>query len=633
MTCRIRAAAAAVLLTTALSLSVAANRADAITADSADDVCASNADPCNVTDVVDVVSGATLDFGTRSVSVTGDGQFDFGQGSGNILCGSFSAATEGPAINAAGPDDAGSGTDSGTIRIEARRQCDAGAFPLACVDIADCQLGACDTRRCSGKTSRTCSSDSNCQLGTCGLNLRCSASPTFVRCATNADCDLGTCPAQLTCRGKAINPISCSINADCDFGTCSVGSASISLGGALVGTSNDPADVTLRAANSVTVTAQVNLSSRSDDSDGGDFVAEAADGDVTIAARIRARSGRLGQGGKVELDSGQDVIVSAPIDLSGGDFDGGALEIFSGRDVLLGANIRASSRAGAGFGGDVLVDAERDILVNPDSARRIKIATNGHADDEFFAGDGGGQEYDAGHDMTFGSYTQLLANGAPPDAYGGLFYMDVGGDLDLSGQIFEKGRGPNSIGGDLEIAVAGATSVAETAKFDLSSGHDGGYLLIEGGGDVSFAGRADVDGASGGDGGNVDISSDANATVSGALSALGARGGLVLDACRITLADSSRLRLDHSQLTAHESMNLMAGSKLTSVNGANTLTYRTDAKPPVVDGDVSPFPQLVLDGFLTGCPVCGNSEIDEDETCDDGNTQAGDGCDSTCQIE
>ena len=131
----------------------------------------------------------------------------------------------------------------------------------------------------------------------------------------------------------------------------------------------------------------------------------------------------------------------------------------------------------------------------------------------------------------------------------------------------------------------------------------------------------------------MDISSDANATVSGWLNALGSGGGLVIDACRITLADSSRLRLDHSRLTAHESMNLMAGSKLTSVNGVNLLQYRTDAKPPVVDGDVSPSPQLALESYLTGCPVCGNSEIDEDETCDDGNTQSGDGCDSTCQIE
>jgi cysteine-rich repeat protein len=37
--------------------------------------------------------------------------------------------------------------------------------------------------------------------------------------------------------------------------------------------------------------------------------------------------------------------------------------------------------------------------------------------------------------------------------------------------------------------------------------------------------------------------------------------------------------------------------------------------------------------LLTGCPVCGNSEIDATETCDDGNTANGDGCNSSCQNE
>jgi cysteine-rich repeat protein len=36
---------------------------------------------------------------------------------------------------------------------------------------------------------------------------------------------------------------------------------------------------------------------------------------------------------------------------------------------------------------------------------------------------------------------------------------------------------------------------------------------------------------------------------------------------------------------------------------------------------------------MTGCPECGNSEIDQNETCDDGNVTDGDGCSFMCLIE
>jgi len=53
----------------------------------------------------------------------------------------------------------------------------------------------------------------------------------------------------------------------------------------------------------------------------------------------------------------------------------------------------------------------------------------------------------------------------------------------------------------------------------------------------------------------------------------------------------------------------------------------------LIAGDVSPAPQFFLDASLIGCPVCCNSEIDQGETCDDGNLTDGDGCSSGCQSE
>ena len=34
-----------------------------------------------------------------------------------------------------------------------------------------------------------------------------------------------------------------------------------------------------------------------------------------------------------------------------------------------------------------------------------------------------------------------------------------------------------------------------------------------------------------------------------------------------------------------------------------------------------------------GCDLCGDGFVDANETCDDGNTTPGDGCDATCQTE
>lgn len=47
-------------------------------------------------------------------------------------------------------------------------------------------------------------------------------------------------------------------------------------------------------------------------------------------------------------------------------------------------------------------------------------------------------------------------------------------------------------------------------------------------------------------------------------------------------------------------------------------------------------PDRYIEGFFSAsavAPVCGNSIIETGETCDDGNTNSGDGCSSTCQTE
>src|SRR5688572_5908095 len=282
-------------------------------ASTANDVCPSNANPCNVTSVFDVQPNAVLDFGTRSVNVTGAGRFDFSSNSGRIASGNFTATTTGAFLNAAGPG--GFGTRSGSVLLQARRSCSSVSPPVPCLGLSDCEFGPCGVRRCSLKSTRTCGADADCQLGVCSSLRRCSGSTSLVRCNTNADCNYGTCPAQLTCTGRGDNPLNCASNSDCSYGTCSVGTASILIDGTLTGSSDSPATIVLRAADSVSISKTVSLNSTAIDSDGGDLSVEAETGSITITGKINANGGGTGQGGTIELNAGTDISIHEDVDV------------------------------------------------------------------------------------------------------------------------------------------------------------------------------------------------------------------------------------------------------------------------------------------------------------------------------
>ncbi|MFN2376194.1 MAG: hypothetical protein ABR538_06635 [Candidatus Binatia bacterium] len=606
----------------------------------ASDVCAVNADPCSVTSRFDVAAGDVLDFGTRAVTVSGSGQFNFGRNSGSILCGPFSASTSGAAIDANGPGATG-GSDSGTVVLHARRRCLSGNLRPPCIDSTDCQLGACNTRRCSKRPTRTCTADENCQAGTCGTNRRCTGSVSILRCDTNADCDFGTCPVQLTCANRGSDPVACSTNGDCDFGACSVGSASINLGGSIVGNSDSPASIELRAADSVSISKLINLSSTSSQSDGGELLVEAAAGSVTLTAKITATGGGQSQGGVIDISAGTDVTLSEEINVAGGDFDGGSVDVRSGRDIAVHRSILANSVSAGGFGGEVLLEAERDLaLTSASSSNKTTMETNGHTSVEGFAGDGGTQDLSAGRHLSLGANTRLVGRGSTPDGSGSDIFVGAEESLSMSGDVTARADGPKGGGGAVEVDSGAPLTVNSGATFDLTGGEGGGGSLLFGSrGPVAFGGTADVSGGVAGPGGSAFIDADADVSFTGTWTMSGiASGEFEIGACRITLGGTGKLdnkvANGSNRLTSRESMKLLAGSLLkTGASGTNTLVYRAAAKPPVQSGTVSPAASLVLDPTLAGCPVCGNAEVDQGETCDDGNLVDGDGCSSLCQNE
>jgi cysteine-rich repeat protein len=129
-------------------------------------------------------------------------------------------------------------------------------------------------------------------------------------------------------------------------------------------------------------------------------------------------------------------------------------------------------------------------------------------------------------------------------------------------------------------------------------------------------------------------------TVKSTGTALGiANGSITLDLCRLNATSTADLNTNGdygvNSITLRESGGFAAGSKLQAggVGGQNEVIYRDPAKLPTLAATATPAVVLSLDETLIGCPVCGNSEIDYRESCDDGNLVDGDGCAADCQLE
>lgn len=587
-----------------LAIGYAANAAP-IEATSADDICASDANPCVITDVVRVAPNAALDFGTREVNITGHGRLDFGSSSGQILCGPLTASTDAVAILAAGRTDGGMA--GGVVGISARRACSAGSPTRACLTGFDCQLGTCSARRCSERSSVQCTADAGCS-GTC-TNRRCSNSVPYLGCAVNADCSFGTCADQLTCSGTAGEIRNCSADGDCDFGTCSVGEGSIIVEGSIEGGSASPAVIVLQASDSVTLRGAVDLSSTRSDGYGGELDVTARAGDVVIEGAVRARGGSLGAGGYLSVSAGRDVIVAASMNMSGGGDDGGVIDISADRDVTVDSDINLSATAGGGWSGVMEIAADRNITIGSGPTRR-RITANGHSDGESYGG-GGQLSFDAGGDVLIAQGVEIRARGAR-NGVAGYIAVDAGGDFELNGRIRARTGGREGSGGLLVVNAIDDLTFGESAVIDLRAVYGGTAELYTEKGDSTFNGSVLIGGPFSGE-----------------------TGWFSLEACRVTLAGSiaSNVEGSYSSIVAHESMRLLSGSSMRTPKGGNTLAYRATEKPPVIEGTVTPAPLLMLLDYLDGCPVCGNSEIDESETCDDGNTTAGDGCDDSCRLE
>ncbi len=114
-----------------------------IVATTADDVCFATADPCNITDEVRIQPGSVLDFGVRTVRVTGADKLKFGSTSATLRCGDLDIDVSGTGIKIK-ESIAGEVVGGGAF-IVARRACSRD-LTLPCLTDATCaavSAGSC----------------------------------------------------------------------------------------------------------------------------------------------------------------------------------------------------------------------------------------------------------------------------------------------------------------------------------------------------------------------------------------------------------------------------------------------------------------------------------------------------------
>ena len=397
----------------------------------ADQICPASADPCVITQQIDVADGALLDFGLRAVEIRPGGGLLVGSGTVTLRCGRFSTFVGGTQVINARGSVLGGGSAGGTLTIEVRGTC-SGAPSRRCIRSADCRLGAC----------------------------------------------LGT-----FCRNDPTVP--CSSDMECDFGMCEGPGATFDLDGKIRASADEPGSVTIAAVGDVTIGALVTTSSTNIDSDGGDIDIESTAGSLTVDGRIEADGGANSGGGSVTLGAGTSVTFNTSVTSNGGDFGGGSIDVLAGADIVVSALLSATSTVLGGDGGSIDVSAGRDLVIGPTG----ELRASGHADATGFAGFGGDFTLEAGRNATIANGARLVVEGSRPDGDGGFVDILVDGDVSFAGTISARARGSQGGGGEVTVDACGVF-FESTALVDV--GGDGGDTDLTGHDTIELASGSQI---------------------------------------------------------------------------------------------------------------------------------------------
>lgn len=509
---------------------------------SPDELCASDADPCVIDRPVEVSADHPLDFGTRTVRVSGAGHL---AGTLELSAGAFEADVAGNWMDVAlvAPYQA--------VKVFARRGCSKDPA-LPCWSNAQC--------RDAGKGL--------CSAGDGGIRLRggfAGVAP-IVELRAVSDIDIH---GRMRTAGNAEVP---------DANTLSISSfaGSVHVRAPIVGDAGiDPATDAPGRAGYVWITAER---------------------DIVVKRRIRC----AGRWGAVTLDADGDVTVTAPLLMQGGHHGpvaGGSISMIAKGDIRVEdrpgrRGVRLNVSGGSRRVGDVIAGA---------SAGQAEFRAKGDllvGAKAFLRGDGWpsageGNEGPGASDWTFEADGRIDFLGhlrARSFAGGG-----TGGQVQLfAGRIaFPPGSAvsvESDHGGTIELDAGGGTVSVDgilDARGSAGESGSGGAVLLARVREGSIGGA--ILNGGGAAGGTVSVEACRLQLTAG-----GRIDGSHFDQAAQPGTNSFEIR---------DSMTAEAGSAILGVAGAtNAIVYRDAATPPLLLGTVEPAPVLAVDPSLPVCP-------------------------------
>ena len=444
----------------------------------------------------------------------------------------------------------------------------------------------------------------------------------------------------------------------------------VTVGGKLSARGNPGGEIDIEGE-SVVINARILADGSPVGSSGGSIRLTGGQAPMIVTAALVTKSVRGNDyyespnGGITIIRSFGDVEIHGPIESGGGD-SGGTVDINTEGVVTLANDIVISSGVGLSYGSGGNLYIYSDTGIDIYNSRLAANGTTGYYIDPYggsysYPGYGGNHRLKAySGDIEIASTVKFYANGGPGGGPQGGYYSQAGwlllqadeGKVTMDGDFTAKGYGGFGKGGELWIHAASGIEMAQTSDTDLRSRSGGIVDFRSPGGYLRLDGTIDVRGRNRtpnsqydyyGYGGQLEILGR-DVVMNGKMlqGADGYGGTIEMEMCRFHLFQNGRIDATNGApdgggsvyLSVRESLITDQGSVIQAdgVGGGRVdLDYRS-GKPPVLNGLVTPSP--LLHGWLnSGCPVCGNLEVDAGESCDDGNLVSGDDCNDQCQDE
>ena len=355
----------------------------------ASDLCAPAANPCTISGVQNVASGCTLDFGARSVVVTGTLQSATAPGSyalsagdltlnggriralgptglsgGNVtltVAGAVVLSGSGPTLDVSGAEGGGLLTvNAGSIDVRAGSVAADGTSSDACGGAITLHAAPGPLRMAVTVHATGSSQCSGGQLDLAGQSVEVDAAlntsggdgPGGILITANAGDIVIAGSASLKANGEQVDIDSGGdggpIELDADSGNVTVLGAINADGGSPDGSAGS---IDISAAGTVQVGAQLSLQGNGAGSSGGDVTIE-TDGDTTFAANVRTNGGSDGEAGDIDVSSGGTITVAAgkALQADAGSFGAGSISFEDATSIVIAGGVEAKSSGGpAGF--------------------------------------------------------------------------------------------------------------------------------------------------------------------------------------------------------------------------------------------------------------------------------------------